>query len=141
MKNLAQHILEKLQISRTKLRKIKRGIQWNDFLSALDKNGRFDILEYFDLDKDEDKILKFENENGTYTEIQYYEYDDIDDALVLIGFYTDGHKQSKFWCEDLNKFCRVYFNNDKEKCQNFIDEIYDILVHPELYHSNYSNLR
>ena len=42
---------------------------------------------------------------------------------------------------DVSEQCKVYFNNDKEKCQNFIDEIYDILVHPEFYHSNYSNLR
>lgn len=136
MKNLTQHILEKLQISKN-LRKIKRGVTWNDFLSALDKNGPFDILEYFDPDKDEDKMLEFKYENNKYTTIRYYEYDDVDDALVLIEFYTDGNNQSRFWCEDLNKFCRVYFNDDIEKCQNFIDEIYDILVNPEFYQSNY----
>ena len=138
MKNLTQHILEKLQISKNNLRAIKRGVTWNDFLSALDKNGRFDILEYFDPDKDEDKMLEFKYENNKYTTIRYFEYDDIDDALVLIEFYTDGYDQSRFWCEDLDKFCRVYFDNDEEKCQNFIDEIYDILVHPEFYQSNYN---
>lgn len=126
MKNLKQHILEKLKVStNNKPSGIFKpseecDVLWNDFIDALEKHGEFNLSEIFG---DNLPLWDSRPEKSKIVSIYYYEEED----YIIARLITNENVKYEHYIENMRSLKFRLGNQDILVGNTVVTEIYDLI--------------
>ena len=126
MKNLKQHILEKLKVStNSKPSGIFKpseecDVLWNDFIDALEKHGEFNLSEIFG---DNLPLWDSRPEKSKIVSIYYYEEED----YIMARLITNENVKYEHYIENMRSLKFRLGNQDILVGNTVVTEIYDLI--------------